>query len=86
MIMEGIVGLVCCILCAFPLFVMGHYNKNSRDPLTFWAGDKSLKEKVKDIQGYNNEISKLYKMCLGICGNRDTLFNIFLVRNYLCFI
>ena len=56
MIMEGIVGLVCCILCSFPLFVMGHYNKNSREPLTFWAGDKSLKEKVKDIQGYNNEI------------------------------
>ncbi len=24
-------------------------------------------------------------MCFGICGNRDTLFDIFLVRNYLCF-
>ena len=42
---------------------MGHYNKNSSEPLTFWAGDKSLKEKVKDIQGYNNEISKLYIKC-----------------------
>lgn len=61
--MEGIIGLVCCILCACPLFVVGHYNKNSREPLTFWAGDKSLKEKVKDIQGYNNEISKLYIKC-----------------------
>jgi len=61
--MEGIVGLICCILCAFPLFVMGHYNKNSREPITFWAGDKGLKEKVKDIQGYNNEISKLYRKC-----------------------
>ena len=47
--MEGIVGATCCILCAFPLFVMGHYNKNNREPLTFWAGDMSLKEKVKDI-------------------------------------
>ena len=63
MIMEGIVGAACCILCAFPLFVMGHYNKNNREPLTFWAGDTSLKEKVKDIQGYNNEISKLYIKC-----------------------
>ncbi len=61
--MEGIVGLVCCILCAFPLFVMGHYNKNSREPLTFWSGDKNLKEKVKDVQGYNHEMSRLYIKC-----------------------
>lgn len=57
---AGIVGLVSCLLCAFPLFVIGYYNKNSREPIVFWAGDKSLKEKVKDIQGYNDEISKLY--------------------------
>lgn len=61
--MEGIVGLVCCILCAFPLFVVGYYNRNSREPITFWAGDKNLKVKVKDIQGYNDEISKLYIKC-----------------------
>ena len=46
-----------------PFVCNGHYNKNSREPLTFWAGDKNLKEKVKDIQGYNNEISKLYIKC-----------------------
>lgn len=51
--MEGIVGLVCCILCAFPLFVVGYYNRNSREPITFWAGDKNLKVKVKDIQEYS---------------------------------
>lgn len=61
--MEGIIGLVCCILCAFPLFVVGYYNKNSREPISFWSGDKSLKEKVKDVRGYNNEISKLYIKC-----------------------
>lgn len=61
--MEGIVGLVCCVLCAFPLFVVGYYNKNSREPITFWAGDKSLKAKVKDVRGYNDEISKLYIKC-----------------------
>lgn len=44
--MGGIIGLVCCILCAFPLFVIGHYNKNSREPITFWAGDKSFKENI----------------------------------------
>ena len=60
---AGIVGLVSCLLCAFPLFVMGYYNKNSREPIVFWAGDKGLKEKVKDIQGYNDEMSKLYIRC-----------------------
>lgn len=58
-----IIGMVCCILCAFPFFIIGYYNKNSKEPINFWSGDKNLKEKVKDIQGYNDEISKLYIRC-----------------------
>ena len=58
-----IVGLVCCFLCAFPLFVMSHYGKDSRDPMSFWARDASLKKKVKDVKGYNYKISQLYKKC-----------------------
>lgn len=58
-----IVGLVCCMLCAFPFWVLGFYNKNSREPIAFWSGDKQLKEKLKDIQGYNNEMSNLYMKC-----------------------
>lgn len=84
MIMEGIVGLVCCILCAFPLFVMGNYNKNSREPLTFWAGDKSLKEKVKDIQGYNIEISKLYIKCALVFVATGILCLIFFWLGIMC--
>ncbi len=61
--MEGIVGLICCLLCAFPLFVMGYFNKDSKTPIAFWAGDKTLKEKVKDTRRYNSEISKLYMRC-----------------------
>lgn len=61
--LGGIVGLVCCILCAFPCLIMGFSDKNSREPIVFWARDKNLKEKVKDIQGYNDEISKLYIKC-----------------------
>lgn len=60
---ERIVGLVCCILCAFPLFIIGYYYKNSREPIGFWAGDKSLKEKVKDVPGYNGEMTKLFLSC-----------------------
>ncbi len=83
-IMEGIVGLVCCILCAFPLFVMGHYNNNSREPITFWAGDKSLKEKVKDIQGYNKEISKLYLMCALVFAATGILCLIYFWLGMIC--
>lgn len=58
-----IVALVCCLLCAFPFFVIGVYNKDSSEPINFWSGDTSLKDKVKDIKGYNTEIAGLYKKC-----------------------
>ncbi len=74
--MEGIVGLICCLLCAFPLFIIGYFNKNSREPITFWAGDNQLKTKVKDIQGYNKEMAKLYIKCALV----------FVVTGIICFL
>lgn len=69
---ERIVGLVVCLLCAFPLFIMAHYNKNSKEPIVFWAGDeKRLKRIIKNVEGYNAEISHLYAKCVlafVICG------------------
>lgn len=62
--MSGrIIGMISCILCAVPFWIIGYYNKNSREPIPFWSGDKSLKEKVKDIQGYNAKMSRLYIRC-----------------------
>lgn len=61
--MGGVIGFVSCLLCAFPFFVIGHFEKGSREPIVFWTGDESLKEKVKDVKGYNQEMSKLYKRC-----------------------
>ena len=58
-----IIGLVCFLLCAFPFFVIGIYNKDSREPISFWSGDTSLKDKVKNIKGYNTEMAGLYKKC-----------------------
>ena len=58
-----IIGMVCCTLCAFPFFIIGYYNKNSKEPINFWSGDKKLKETVKNVQGYNDEMSKLYMKC-----------------------
>ncbi len=58
-----IIALVSCLLCAFPFFVISVYNKDSREPIIFWSGDTSLKDKVKDVKGYNTEIAGLYKKC-----------------------
>ena len=58
-----IVGLVCCLLCAFPLFIIGYYGKDSHDPISFWSGDTHLKKTVKDVKGYNYKMSELYKKC-----------------------
>ena len=58
-----IVGLVSCLLCAFPFVIVGIFNKDSAEPINFWAGDNSLKEKVKDIKGYNIEMAGLYLKC-----------------------
>ncbi|MDE7252054.1 MAG: hypothetical protein K2O32_03845 [Acetatifactor sp.] len=66
MMVGRIVGLVCFLLCAFPFLVISIYNKDSREPINFWSGDTSLKDKVKDIKGYNTEMAGLYKKC-AIC-------------------
>lgn len=58
-----IIGLVCCLLCALPFFVMSIYNKDSDEPINFWSGDTSLKDKVKDVKGYNMEMARLYRNC-----------------------
>ena len=61
--MEGIIGFVSCLFCAFPLFIIGHYDKDSREPIVFWAGDKTLKKKIKNVHDYNCDMSKLYIKC-----------------------
>ncbi len=58
-----IVALVCCLLCAFPFFVIGVWGKDSSEPINFWSGDASLKDKVKNVKGYNTEMAGLYKKC-----------------------
>lgn len=57
------IGFVSCLLCAFPFFIIGNFEKDSREPIVFWTGDKNLKGKVKDVKSYNQEMSKLYKRC-----------------------
>lgn len=61
--MVKIVGMICCLLCAFPFFIIGKYNKDSMTPINFWSGDTGLKDKIKDLKNYNAEMAKLYCNC-----------------------
>ena len=61
MILVGhIIGLICCLLCALPFFVLAAFGKDSDEPINFWSGDTTLKSKVRDVKGYNKEMSALY--------------------------
>ena len=60
---EKIVGLISCLLCAVPFLIIGIFEKNSKEPITFWSGDKTLKSKVKDVTAYNLEMGMLYQKC-----------------------
>ena len=48
------------ILCAVPFYAIAFFGKNSKDPIPFFSGDKTLKDKVKNVKRYNLEMFKLY--------------------------
>lgn len=54
-----IIGFICCALCAVPFLFVKEFN-NKKFPISFWSGDNSLKDKVKNIEAYNKEMSSLY--------------------------
>jgi len=55
------IGFFCCMLCALPFFYLAWEGKQKdAAPLSFWSGDDSLKDKLKDIPAYNSEMSRLY--------------------------
>lgn len=58
-----IIALVSCFMCSVPFFIIAIFEKNSREPITFWSGDKTLKSKIKNIPEYNKKMSALYKKC-----------------------
>lgn len=61
--MGGIIGFISCIMCAVPFLIISVYNKDSREPINFWAGDTTLKSRVKNVHEYNIEMAALYKKC-----------------------
>lgn len=55
-----IISFICYMLCAIPFWVIAKHGKNGQDPISFWTGDTSLKDKVKDVAAYNREMAALY--------------------------
>lgn len=58
---SKIIAFIVSILCYVPWFYIGNFQKDSEEPISFWSGDTSLKDKVKDIKGYNKEMAALYR-------------------------
>jgi hypothetical protein len=58
-----IAAFIACVMCAIPFLIIAIYNKDSKEPINFWSGDTTLKEKVKNVKAYNREMALLYKRC-----------------------
>ena len=58
-----IIGIACCLLCAFPFLIISWDAKNSQAPINFWSGDNSLKNKVENVKEYNSKMAELYQKC-----------------------
>lgn len=82
--MEKVIGFICCLLCSFPFFVFSRVQKGGNEPIVFWTRDTNLKEKVKDIKGYNTEIIKLYTYCALAFVLVGIIFFIHLTAAYIC--
>lgn len=52
-------GSILSTAVAFEL--IAKYGKDSKEPISFWSGDTSLKNKVTDVPAYNREMAALYK-------------------------
>ena len=57
----GMIGLVFCLMCAVPFLIISVYNKDSKESISFWSGDTTLKSKVKNLTEYNYKMAALYK-------------------------
>ncbi len=68
-----IAGLVVCLLCAIPFWIIGHY-KSSVTPIGLWTEDSKLGIKIHDVKQFNQEMSKLYLCCALVFGITGLIF------------
>ena len=57
---EKVIIFMCAVLCAVPFFLIGYLNRNSDEPIAFFSGDTTLKNRIADVKAYNRVMAKLY--------------------------
>ena len=65
-----LIMLVSFFMCSVPFLIISSYNKNdSLTPIPFWSGSENkLKNKLKNIEKYNEEMAAVYKKCAAAFG------------------
>ena len=58
---ERMIGALCCLLCAVPFFALPRIKIENGEPINFWSGDETLKEKIADIEGYNRAMARVFR-------------------------
>lgn len=56
-----IIGCISCVLCALPFLLIARYQPRSGEPIAFWSGDESLRDRVRDLPAYNRAMSRLFR-------------------------
>lgn len=79
-----IIAFIACFMCAIPFMIIAKFNKDGREPINFWSGDYSLKEKVKDVTHYNLEMAKLYRQCAWIFVITGVIFFVSTMAGVVC--
>lgn len=59
---EKIILTFVCLLCAFPFYMLAWIGKDSKTPMHFRnSDDEMLRSSVRDVSGYNREMSGAYR-------------------------
>ena len=82
MIGARIVGLITCLLCAIPFFIIGHY-KDSRHPIGLSTKDGKLSTKIHPVEQFNQEMSKLYLRCALVFGITGLVFLLHVMTGFI---
>ena len=48
-------------ICGVPFLLIPKFFVDLNTPISFWSGDHSLKDKVRDVPRYNAAMTKLYR-------------------------
>ena len=62
---SRILGALVGLLCAAPFYALAMGRDDPRNPIPFWSGDDTLRDKLGDIPAYNREMAALYTRFAG---------------------